>query len=143
MKQLPYWLVGELLKELVQLIQSVPLHPVALRVPGGGAAALDGFSVVVHAAVCVPQIVGDVDAVDVVLDNPVVSGGHSAHQHVGPRAPGPEQLGELALVDPPLVLVQLGVLGDHVGQGEGGVTARDYSGEGGLWSWGLFKGDIL
>ena len=84
MKQLPYWLIGELLKELVQLVQSVPLHPVALRVPGGGTTALDGFAVVVHAAVRVPQVVWDVDKVHVVLDDPVVGGGHGAHQHVGP-----------------------------------------------------------
>ena len=41
-------------------------------------------------------------------------------------------------MDPPLVLVQLRVLGDHVGQGEGGVTARDCRGDR-LWSVGLFN----
>lgn len=124
-KHLPYWLIGELLQELLQLIQRVPLNPVTLRVPGWAAATLNDFAVVVHTAVSVPQVVGYVDPVDVVLDDPVVGGGNGAHQHVGLGALGPEQVSHLGLMDPPRVLVKLWVLGDHVGQGEGGVTAWD------------------
>lgn len=132
-KQRLYWLIGELLQELLQLIQRVPLNPVTLRVPGRAAAALNDFAVVVHTAVGVPQVVGDVDPVNVVLDDPVVGGGNGANQHVGSGALDPEQVGHLGLMDPPCVLVKLWVLGDHVGQGEGGITAWDCCKETKLW----------
>lgn len=101
------------------------VHSVLLSVAGGGAAAMDRLTVVVHTAVGVPDVLGDVDASDVVLDNPVVCGGDGAHQHAGLGALGLEQVGELGLVADPGVLVELGVLGHHVGQGEGGVTTGD------------------
>lgn len=124
-KQLPHWLISELLQEFSQLIQGELLHPVVLGVPRGSGATLNGPAVVVHAAVGVPQVVWDVDTLHVVFDNPVVRRGNGTNQHERFRALGPEEVCELRLVDPPGVLVQLGVLRNHVGQGERGVAAGD------------------
>lgn len=124
-KQLPHWLISELLQEFSQLVQGELLHPVVLGVPRGPRAALDWPVVVVHAAVGVPQVVWDVDALHVVFDNPVVQRGNGTNQHKRFRALGPEEVRELRLVDPPGILVQLGVLRNHVGQGERGVAAGD------------------
>lgn len=124
-KQLPHWLIRELLEKLCQFIQSQCLHPVLLCVPGCGSTALNGSVIVVHTAVGVPQVVWDVDPLHVVFDNPVVCRGDGTNQHIGLGALLLEQLSELGLMDPPGVLVQFWVLRNHIGQGESGVTAGD------------------
>lgn len=124
-KQLPYRLIGELLQEFSQLLQRELLHPVGLGVPRCGCTALNGCAIVVHTAVGVPQVVWDVDTLHVVLDNPVVCRGNGPNQHKSCRALFQEKVGELGLMDPPGILVRFGVLRNHIGQGESGVTARD------------------
>lgn len=122
-------MVRELLEEFAQFINREPFHPVVLCVPGSGSTAQDGSVVVVYAAVGIPQVVRDVDSLDIVLDNPVVCRWDGTDQNISLRAPVPEKVGELGLVDPPGVLVQFGVLWNHVGQGEGGIAARDCQGK--------------
>lgn len=118
-------MIGELLQEFSQFIQRELLHPVVLCVPRRGGTTLNGSAIVVHTAVGVPQVVWDVDTLHIVFDNPVVRRGNGTNQHKGLRALVPEKVSELGLVDPPGVLVQLGVLRNHVGQGESGIAARD------------------
>lgn len=105
MKQLPYWLVGELLEEFSQFIQGELFHPVVLSVPRLASPTLNGSAIVVHAAVGIPQVVWDVDAPHVVFDNPVVRRRNSTNQHKSLRALGLEEFSELGLVDPPSILV--------------------------------------
>lgn len=124
-KQLPYWLIGELLHEFSKFIQRELLHPVVLRVPRCGSTTLNGSAIVVHTAVGIPKVVWDVDTFHIVFDNPVVCRGNGTNQHKSLRALVPEKVGELGLVDPPGVLVQSGVLRNHIGQGESGIAARD------------------
>lgn len=104
-KQLPYWLIRELLEEFSQFIQGELFHPVVLSVPGFASPALNGSAIVVHAAVGVPQVVRDVDAPHVVFDNPVVRRGNRTNQHKSLGALGLEEFSELGLVDPPSILV--------------------------------------
>lgn len=121
-KQRPHRLVGELLQQLSQLVQGKLLDPVLLGVPGGSSTARNGPAVVVHAAISVPDVVRDVDAAHVVLDDPAVRGRDRAHQDERSGAPLPEKFRHIGLVDPPSVLVEFGVLRNHVCQGESGVA---------------------
>ena len=95
MEQLPDWRGIKLLQESAELGQRVLVDPVLLSVTSGGGAAANGPPVGVHAAVGVPQVVGNVDPLYVVLDNPVVRGGNSAHQDVRLGALSPENVGEV------------------------------------------------
>lgn len=124
-EQRPHRPLGELLQQLAQLVQRQLLDPVLLGVPGCTSTAQNGPAVVVHAAVSVPDVVRDVDPAHVVLDDPAVLGRDRADQDEGLGAPGPEKFRPVGLVDPPSVLVEFGVLRNHVGQGERGVAARN------------------
>ena len=125
MEQLPDWRDIELLQESAELGQRVLVDPVLLGVTSSGGSTENGPPVRVHAAIGVPHVVGNVDSPYVVLDNPVVGGGNGTHQDVRLGALGPENVGEVQLVDSPRILVEVGVLRNHVGQSESGVTTWD------------------
>lgn len=125
MKQLLYWFVGELLQELSQLIQRKLLYPVNLSVSRCSSTTLSGLAVVVHAAVSVPHVIRNVDTPHIVFDNPVFCWWNGTNQNKRLGTLLPKKVGHLRLVDPPRVLVELGVLRNHVCQGESGVAAWD------------------
>lgn len=114
-KQLPYWLVRELLQKFSQFHQREGLHLVFFCVPGCGSSTLNGHVIVVNTAVGVPHVVWDVDTLHVVFDDPVVCRGNCSHQHIGFRALASEKIRKLGFMDPPGILIHFGVLRNHVG----------------------------
>lgn len=122
-KQLPCWLIGELLQKMSQLIQSDLLYQVGLCVPRRGSTTLYRPLIVVHTAVGIPHVVRDVDTLHIVFDNPVVCRGDGTNKHIGLSALVFEKSSELGLVVLPGILIQLGVLRNHIGQGESGIAA--------------------